>query len=364
MKTKFTVEVLALAGLVAGLAMTTGCRTTYSDNADLSLTPMPESLNPEPVGDVKLPAAAESKPLPYWKANPEAVSALDKVAASGKPPANASYSSYTVKAGDSLGKIAQAHGIRLADLKAANLNVNPDKIKVGQTIFIPAGSAVKSVTPRATASTVKASAPAASAGTYVVKQGDILGRIARANGVKVADLKKANNLTSDKIKVGQKLVIPGKAAKLPPGRTIKDQGSRSPVDQPVKGIPVDVKGVLPTDAGVKPVTPPAPVIEPPAPVTPPAPVIEPPAPVTPPVVEPVQVPVVEPVPVATPDVAIVPPVTAAQSGTPYTVQEGQDLFDIAVRWSVSADAIKKLNGLTSDEIHPGQTLLIPSQQAQ
>ena len=352
MKTKFTVEVLALAGLVAGLAMTTGCRTTYSDNADLSLTPMPESLNPEPVGDVKLPAAAESKPLPYWKANPEAVSALDKVAASGKPPANASYSSYTVKAGDSLGKIAQAHGIRLADLKAANLNVNPDKIKVGQTIFIPAGPAVKPVTPRATASTVKASAPAASAGTYVVKQGDILGRIARANGVKVADLKKANNLTSDKIKVGQKLVIPGKAAKLPPGRTIKDQGAK-----PV--APKDASPSAPKDkvvAPVQPVTPPAPVIEPPAPVTPPAPVIEPPAPVTPPVVE--------PVPVATPDVAIVPPVTAVQSGTPYTVQEGQDLFDIAVRWSVSADAIKKLNGLTSDEIHPGQTLLIPSQQAQ
>lgn len=353
MKTKFTVEVLALAGLVAGLAVTTGCRTTYSDNADLSLTPMPESLNPEPVGDVKLPTSDEAKPLPYWQANPEAVSALDKVAASGKLPSNASFSSYTVKAGDSLGKIAQAQGIRLADLKAANPNLNPDKIKVGQTIVIPAGSAVKPVTQKVAASTAKSTGAAASGNTYIVKKGDIFGRIANSNGVKIADLKKANpDVNPDKIFVGQKLVIPGKAAALPAGRTIKDKpGELKATAKPAQTAAKDV-----VIAPVQPVTPPASVvIEPPAPV--PAPVVEPVA-VPAPVVEPVAV----PAPVA--PVAPVAPAISAPKGTSYTVQEGQDLFDIAVKWSVSADAIKQLNNLTSDEVHAGQTLLIPIQQAQ
>jgi LysM repeat protein len=43
---------------------------------------------------------------------------------------------------------------------------------------------------------------------HVVQKGENLSAIAKATGVTVAELKKANNLTSDEIKVGQKLVIP------------------------------------------------------------------------------------------------------------------------------------------------------------
>ena len=45
---------------------------------------------------------------------------------------------------------------------------------------------------------------------YVVQKGDTLTSIAKNNGVTIADLRKANNLTSDSLKVGQKLVIPSK----------------------------------------------------------------------------------------------------------------------------------------------------------
>lgn len=45
---------------------------------------------------------------------------------------------------------------------------------------------------------------------YEVKKGDNLTVIAKNNGVTVADLRKANSLTSDSLKVGQKLVIPQK----------------------------------------------------------------------------------------------------------------------------------------------------------
>ena len=43
--------------------------------------------------------------------------------------------------------------------------------------------------------------------TYTVKSGDYLGKIAEKHGVGVSELKKWNGLTSNNIKVGQKLVI-------------------------------------------------------------------------------------------------------------------------------------------------------------
>ena len=50
----------------------------------------------------------------------------------------------------------------------------------------------------------------ANANEYAVQKGDTLTSIAKNNGVTIADLRKANNLTSDSLKVGQKLVIPQK----------------------------------------------------------------------------------------------------------------------------------------------------------
>lgn len=48
----------------------------------------------------------------------------------------------------------------------------------------------------------------ASGNEHVVQKGETLTSIAKSHGVTVADLRKANNLTSDALKVGQKLVIP------------------------------------------------------------------------------------------------------------------------------------------------------------
>jgi LysM repeat protein len=48
--------------------------------------------------------------------------------------------------------------------------------------------------------------------TYVVKKGDSLWKIAKVQGTTIAALKAANNLTSDSLKVGQKLTIPAKVA--------------------------------------------------------------------------------------------------------------------------------------------------------
>ena len=44
--------------------------------------------------------------------------------------------------------------------------------------------------------------------TYIVQHGDTLGHIALKHGTSTASLRKANNLTGDLIRVGQKLKIP------------------------------------------------------------------------------------------------------------------------------------------------------------
>lgn len=53
---------------------------------------------------------------------------------------------YTVKSGDSLSKIAKVNGVTLKALEAANPNVDPNHIKVGQKLNIP----VKAEAPAAT----------------------------------------------------------------------------------------------------------------------------------------------------------------------------------------------------------------------
>jgi len=50
----------------------------------------------------------------------------------------------------------------------------------------------------------------ASGNEYVVQKGDTLTSIGKNKGVTISDLRKANNLTGDSLKVGQKLVIPSK----------------------------------------------------------------------------------------------------------------------------------------------------------
>jgi LysM repeat protein len=56
--------------------------------------------------------------------------------------------------------------------------------------------------------TATPAAPAETGNEHVVQSGETLTSIAKSCGVTIADLRKANNLTSDSLKVGQKLVIP------------------------------------------------------------------------------------------------------------------------------------------------------------
>jgi len=63
-------------------------------------------------------------------------------------PAAASASTYTVAPGDTVGHIALRLGVRRADLVAANELTNPNRIRVGQKLVIPAGGATRAAADR------------------------------------------------------------------------------------------------------------------------------------------------------------------------------------------------------------------------
>ena len=100
---------------------------------------------------------------------------------------------HTVQAGETLFSIAKKHHVYVADLKRWN-NLEDGLVNAGDVIKLkPSADNKKEVV--------------AQVDFYTVKKGDNIGNIAKTNNVTIDDLKKWNNLTSNNIKVGEKLKI-------------------------------------------------------------------------------------------------------------------------------------------------------------
>lgn len=106
---------------------------------------------------------------------------------------------YTVKSGDVLGSIASRHGVSVTQVKEWN-SLSSNLIKVGQTIYIYSG---KTATSPTLADNSKPTDPK----TYTVRPGDSLWIISQKHSLSVEQIKRLNNLNSNNIKPGQKLVI-------------------------------------------------------------------------------------------------------------------------------------------------------------
>ncbi|OZI13561.1 autolysin, partial [Bacillaceae bacterium SAS-127] len=110
----------------------------------------------------------------------------------------ASASTYTVRSGDSLSKIAAKYKMSVTQLMQLN-SLNSHVIYVGQKLKVSG----------ATSQTKPPSKPPATSSTYTVQSGDSLSKIASLHKMSVTQLMKLNGLNSHVIYVGQKLKVSG-----------------------------------------------------------------------------------------------------------------------------------------------------------
>jgi len=120
------------------------------------------------------------------------------------PPAAQTHS---VARNETFSSIAKKYGVTVKAVQDANPGVDPKKLQINQKLNIPSPTA-----PVGGASAVPAPETGASEHIYTVVSGDTLSDIARKFGTSVKALTAANNLKSTRIKVGDKLKIPAKAA--------------------------------------------------------------------------------------------------------------------------------------------------------
>ena len=95
---------------------------------------------------------------------------------------------YIVKKGDSLYSIARTYNTSVDKLKEIN-NLTSNALAIGQVLKLPSSNASEKV-------------------VYTVKKGDSLYSIAREYGTTVDAIKKLNNITSNTLSIGQKLLLP------------------------------------------------------------------------------------------------------------------------------------------------------------
>ena len=94
---------------------------------------------------------------------------------------------YIVKKGDSLYSIAQKYNTSVEELKKVN-NLDSNQLVIGQQLIIPTLEDIEE-------------------NYYIVKAGDNLYSIANKYNISVNELKSINNLVSDNLYIGQKILL-------------------------------------------------------------------------------------------------------------------------------------------------------------
>jgi len=302
MKTSVVITtVITVHCLVVGaIILNQGCKTTRKTETGSSL---PET---------KLPPAEITKEVPLPNPSPKPTVVPEKV------PSETT--EYVVQNGDSISVIAARYGLKSADIIALNNLTDPSKIRVGQRILLPGKVDVKS--PKAVeikkqvTNTLQAETglPAETTGTkiHVVGKGEYLSKIAATYHVKVSDIKKANNLTSDLIIVGQKLKIPVKTLESKPfSENVENKTETEMQAKPYNKIFDSEKAENSKDISKNIVA-----------------------------------------------------TEVVDSGKIHEVEEGDDLVTVAALWKVDIEDLIKLNNLKKDEVlKPGQKLKIPVPRA-
>lgn len=246
MKSLLTVSGVVFAHICVFLLLVNGCRGTaandgtwrsdtsvYSGGARAASSPsdgpaqaVPAEAVPAEAAPAEAepaqgaPAAAEPAPAPAKAESAASPAPAETAGTDAKPAPEGTV--YYVQKGDALSIIAVRNGLTAKELADANGIELKAVLRVGQKLIIPPAKAKKT----------ESAKPAAVEGEiYVVKNGDVLGTIARAHKTTVAEIMKANNLKNpNSIRVGQKLVIPTKNA--PKAEEKAAEPAAAPAQQP------------------------------------------------------------------------------------------------------------------------------------
>ncbi|MCA1065404.1 LysM peptidoglycan-binding domain-containing protein [Rossellomorea sp. AcN35-11] len=156
---------------------------------------------------LKVSKAATSSPAP---AKPEPA----------QPKVN--QTTYTVKSGDTLGRIALAHSVSVSELTSWN-GLKGHLIYPGQVLKVSKGNGQA---PAPAAPSPAKPKPATGQQSYTVQSGDTLSHISMKFDVSVAELKSWNGLKNDFLQVGQVLQV--KAGKKPVASPPKQDKPETP----------------------------------------------------------------------------------------------------------------------------------------
>ena len=150
--------------------------------------PLPDATTSEPKPP---PVTRDTEPVE------EIVPLIPEPSEGPEVPVAAGEIEYVVAKGDNFTNIASRHGVTVQAIIKANPAVDSNRMQIGQVLIIPAPAA-------------KPPAPSLPEGTvvYEVKPGDSLYAIAKEHKTTVKAIREVNDLTTSKIRPGQKLTIP------------------------------------------------------------------------------------------------------------------------------------------------------------
>jgi LysM repeat protein len=318
---------------VAAVATLSGCKDPNYVRADKSqdevkTVQMKEEQPQEDILDVQLPPAVkdETPPEPHQLSQ-----VVEDKTPEMKKPVEQETTVYIVQPGDYLSKISKKYNVKIATIKELN-GLKSDVIKVGQKLKLPGKIEIgeqktpvvakKSQPPKAKKPYKPYEGPTKE---YVAVSGDFLGKIAAKNSISVRQLKDLNQLTSDKVKVGQKFKVPDSQAKNEMKKeVVASSGSVSETQNNATVEPVVENQVKPEDT---------------------------------------------PIPLGNAEESVDADVSAAatpaqqvqESTRTYVVKEGETINDICAFYGLVPDTIRDLNNLgDNDNLIAGQVIKIPA----
>lgn len=210
---------------------------------------------------------------------------------------------YVVKKGDTLWSIARAYGLTVDKLKSLN-NLTSNNLTIGDSLIVKDSSGNSDY-----------SSGADNNKYYIVKKGDSLYSIARRNNMTVDKLKSLNNLTSNILSIGQRLII-SSGSNVPNNVYVVKKGDTLWSIANNFNVSVnDLKNVNNKSNNS----------------------------------------------LSIGEQLIIPGKSTGEnvSTTIYTVKSGDNLYSIARRYNVTVNEIKSLNNLSSNLLSIGQKLSIP-----